>query len=237
MMRRVLFGLLCIAMSLQAEDVYATFTVEAEKSANLAFTASGIVKNVTIDIASVVKKGDVLAELENDDIKASLNIATTALSFAKKEYERQKKVEKLVDASRLDTYAYKYENAKAQLIYQQALLEKTILKAPFDGIIFDKLVEVGDVVSGAMIRTVLKMQSTKARKLIVSFDQKYWKVVKVGEVFEYRIDGDTKRYSGKITKIYPASDSKNRKMRAEVITEGFLVGLFGEGMIKIPDVK
>ena len=33
----------------------------------------------------------------------------------------------------LTAYVFKYENAKAQLIYQQALLDKTLLKAPFDG--------------------------------------------------------------------------------------------------------
>ena len=64
----------------------------------------------------------------------------------------------------LTAYLYKYENAKAQLIYQQALLDKTLLKAPFDGLITQKSVEVGDVVSGAMIRTVLKIQSIHERK-------------------------------------------------------------------------
>ena len=66
-----------------------------------------------------------------------------------------------MDASKFDTYAFKYENSKAQMAYQQALLDKTQLKAPFDGVIYEKSVEVGDVVSGAMIRTVMKIQSLK----------------------------------------------------------------------------
>jgi len=236
-MIKIILSLWVMVLLVHAEDVYATFTVEAQKSANLAFTTSGTVAKVAVDTASVVKEGDLLSELKNDDIKASLHIATTALKFAKKEYERQKKVEKLVDASRLDTYTFKYENAKAQVLYQQALLDKTILRAPFDGIIFDKLVEVGDVVSGAMIRTVLKIQSIKERKLVVSFDQKYWTRVKVGQAFHYTVDGDSKQYTGVISKIYPSANSSDRKMRAEVQTEGFLVGLFGEGTIEVPDVK
>jgi len=233
--RKIVLSLMLLTLMIQAEEIYATFTVEARKSANLAFTTSGTVNSVSVDVSSLVKKGDVLAELQNDDLKAALNIATIALKYSKKEYDRQLKVKKLVDASRFDTHAYNYENAKAQVIYQQALLDKTILKAPFDGVIFEKIVEEGDVVSGAMIRTVFKMQSMHERKLVLEFDQKYWKEIKIGQVFNYSIDGDSTKYSGKISKIYPYADSGNRKIRAEVKTEDFVPGLFGDGTVTTID--
>jgi len=226
-----------LTMMIQAKEIYATFNVEADQSANLAFTSSGTVNSVSVDVAGVVKKGEVLAQLENSDLKAALNIATVALKFAKKEYDRQLKVKKLVDASKFDAYVFKYENAKAQVIYQQALLDKTILKAPFDGVIYDKSVEVGDVVSGAMIRTVLKIQSTSKRKLVLEFDQKYWKSIKKGQNFKYSVDGDKKEYTGKISKVYPFANSNNRKIKAEVLAVGFTVGLFGDGYIQVPDEK
>lgn len=230
-MKRVVLSLMLLTFMIQAEEIYATFTVEANKSANLAFTSSGTVKSVSVDVSSSVKKGDVLAELDNADLKAALNISTIALKYSKKEYDRQLKVKKLVDASRFDTYAYKYENAKAQVIYQQALLDKTILKAPFDGVIFEKIVEEGDVVSGAMIRTIFKMQSLDKRKLVLKFDQKYHQSVKAGDTFKYKVDGDDATYTGTISKIYPTIDSKSRKMLAEVKAQSFPVGLFGDGYI------
>lgn len=233
--KKIVWGLLLCMAGLQAQDVYATFTVEAKKSANLAFTSSGTVDKVLVDVSSEVKKGDLLAELQNYDLKAVLNIAQTALRFAKKEYERQLKVKKLLDASKFDSYLFKYENAKAQVIYKQALLDKTILKAPFDGVIIEKSVEVGDVVSGAMIRTVFKIQSKHERKLLISFDQKYWKEIKVGQTFHYQLDGNNQKYEGKISKIYPYADSGNRKIKAEIMVRDFIVGLFGEGYIEIPD--
>lgn len=236
-LKKILFSIMLVAVNLHAQEVYATFNVEAAKHANLAFTSSGTVNRVNVDVSSVVKKGDTLAALDNKDLQAALNIAKTALKYAKKDYDRQLKVEKLVDAAKLDTYAFKYENAKAQLIYQQALLDKTMLKAPFDGVIYEKLVEEGDVVSGAMIRTVLKMQSMHERKLILEFDQKYWQQIKVGQVFHYSIDGDSRKYSGKIAKIYPFADSDNRKIKAEVLAKDFIPGLFGEGYITVPEQK
>jgi RND family efflux transporter MFP subunit len=236
-MKKMILSFMLLILNIQAEEVYATFTVKAEKSANLAFTSSGIVNHVAVDVATIVKEDDTLVQLENADLKAALAIATTALKYAKREYDRQLKVKQLVDESRLDTYAYKFENAKAQVEYQQALLDKTILKAPFDGVIYDKSVELGDAVSGAMLRTILKIQSLHKRKLILGFDQKYWKTIKVGQTFKYGIDGDTKRYIGKISKVYPFADSGNRKIIAEVEAKDFTPGLFGEGYIIVDEKK
>jgi len=236
-MKNIVLSLLLLAMSLRAEEIYATFNVEAKRHADLAFTATGIVGKVYVDIASRVKKNEVLASLENSDAKASLEIAKTALKYAKRDYERQLKVKKLVDEAQFDQYAFKYEHAKAQVALQQALYDKTLLKAPFDGVIYEKSVEAGDAVSGAMIRTIFKIQSIKARKLVLDIDQKYWKKVKAGLIFRYRVDGDTREYTGTIAKVYPYADSGNRKLHAEVETEGFTPGLFGTGYIVIPDAK
>ena len=236
-MRKILLSVMLLAATLRAKEVYATFDVEAAQHADLAFTSSGTVEQVNVDVTSAVKKGEILAELNNNDLKAALDIAAVALKYAKRDYERQVKVKKLVDESRFDTYAYKYENAKAQLAYKQALLDKTQLKAPFDGVIYEKSVEVGDVVSGAMIRTVMKIQSLKKRKLILEFDQKYWKEIKPGLTFKYRVDGDDAHYTGTIEKVYPYANEANRKIRAEVEAEGFTPGLFGDGYILLPDAK
>ena len=200
-MRKIILSLLFTLACVNAEEVYATFSVEAQKSANLAFSSSGIVDEVTVDVASIVKKGDLLAKLQNNDIKAQLDIVQIALKYAKSDYNRQLKVKNIIDESKFDQYAFKYENAKAQVVLQKSLLDKTILTAPFDGVIYEKSVEIGDVVSGAMIRTILKIQSLHKRKLILEFDQKYHQSVKVGQTFKYGIDGYDKRYTGKISKI------------------------------------
>ncbi len=236
-MKKIFILLSLFLVTLQAKEIYATFIVQADKSANLAFSSSGIVDSVKVDIGSVVKKGDILATLQNNDYKASLEITKTALTFAKKDYLRRKKVKSLIDEGEFDKFASKYASAKATLNYKQALLDKTILKAPFDGIIYDKAIEVGDAVSGAMIRTVFKIQSHHDRKLLLSFDQKYWQDVKVGDRFSYKVDGSDKVYEGVISKIYPTVDSSDRKIKAEVKAKDFIVGLFGDGTIITTEKK
>ena len=230
-MKKIILGLMLVGFTLQAEDIYATFNVQAEKNAKLAFSSSGIIGNVLVDVTSEVKKDEVLAKLQNDDLKAQLNITQTALKYAKYDYDRQLKVQSIIDKAKFDQFAFKYENAKAQLTFQQAMLDKTSLKAPFNGVIYEKAIEVGDVVSGQMITTVFKIQSKHTRKLILEFDQKYHQSIKIGDTFKYKLDGDTNKYEGKISKIYPYANTKTRKIKAEVIAKDFVVGLFGDGYI------
>lgn len=245
-MRKVLLSLMILFAGLHAEEIYATFDVKADKSASLAFNASGIVENVYVDIASKVKKGDKLASLQNAELKASLDMAKSALEDAKvnleftsKDYERQVKIKNLIDEAKFDKYQLAYERAKvaltsaeANVAYKQSLFDDTILYAPFEGIISDKNLEVGDVVNSMMLKTVFNIQSTSKRKLIIEFDQTHWKNVKIGDTFTYKVDGDTKEYTGKISKIYPSANNSNRKIKAEVIADDFIVGLFGDGRIK-----
>jgi len=230
-MKKFILTILVLFSVLHGDEVYATFSVEAKQDASLAFIAGGIVNKVNFDIGSVVKKGDILATLENSDIKAMVDISETVLKYAKKDYDRQLKIKNLIDEARFDGVASKYEGAKNQLFYQKALYNKTFLKAPFDGVIYEKNVEVGDAVSGMMLKTVFKIQSKVERKLLLEFDQKYNGKVKVGDSFKYSVDGEKQSYIGKISKIYPHANIKNRKIKAEVKARGFITGLFGDGII------
>jgi len=234
-MKNILLILITFVSLTQAQSIYATFNVVAAKNAKLAFVAGGIVENVNVEIGSVVKKNTILASLENSDIKAMLESARTTLKYAKRSLDRQEKIKKLIDQGKFDKVVSSYEKAKNALAYQQALYNKTYLKAPFDGVIYDKDIEIGDAVSGMMLKTVFKIQSQHERKLILEFDQKYNKVVKVGDTFEYKLDGDPKTYRGIISKIYPYANFNNRKIRAEVKAKDIIVGLFGDGYILVDE--
>ena len=133
--------LLFTVLQLNAEDIYATFDIQAQQSASLAFSSSGIIGKMNVDIGSTVKQDDLLAELINDDIKAMVEVSKVALKYAQSDYERQAKVKKLINESLYESYLYKFDNAKVQLRYQETLLDKTYLRAPFDGIITAKKLE------------------------------------------------------------------------------------------------
>ena len=239
--------MLLAVVSLFAEEVYTTFDVEAQRRSDLTLTSTGVIQTLGADVGDRVKKGDVLLSLENRDLELSVELARAELErsriehrFAKQTYERYSKVRDVIDDDLYEQYLLGYEKsvaalnaAKASLAYKQALLEKSILRAPYDGVIAQRHKEIGDGVSGARIEPVFTLIDTSKVKLILSFDEKYWQKVKAGSKVTYRVDGSDERYSGTIAKVYPTVDSKSRKATAELYAEGLRPGLFGEGMIEV----
>jgi len=246
MIKTVLISLL-LTSAVMAQDVFTTFNVKADKEAKLALTATGIVKKVYVDIGDKVKKGQLLLELDNGDLKTSVSLAQKKielaevnLRFAKKSYERYAKVKEVVDEGEFDRYASAYERAKielakakANLSYKRALLAKTRLKAPFSGVIASKNIEVGDGVSAARMGTLFRLITPQKQKMLVLVDEKYWKQLKVGQTFRYHVGGDKTEYTTKISKIYPSIDPKRRAITVEMPTKGLKVGLFGRGVLKV----
>ena len=238
---------LLLSSVLMAEEVYATFNVKADKEANLVLSATGIVNKISVDVGDSVRKGQILLEVENSDLRTAvilaqkkIELAEVNLRFAKKSYERFSKVKEVVDEGEFDRYASAYErskielsNAKANLVYKQTLLNKTRLKAPFSGVIASKYVEVGDGVSAAKMGTLFRLITPKKQKLVVLVDEKYWQKVKVGQHFSYKVEGREKMFETKISKIYPAIDPKRRAITLEMPVKGLKVGLFGHGKLKV----
>ncbi len=221
---------LCLC-ALWGEDVYAIFNVKAVQDSNLALDSTGIVEGIFVDVDSVVKKGDKLLTLANKDKQAQLEATKEQYVFAKKQYDRYLKSGDVVDKNSLDQYYSNFKKLEADYSYYQATYNKTILKAPFDGTIAEKKVELGDGVSGngtALFRLV-----SNNKKIVLQFDSKYVDKVKVGDLFEYAIDGTGAKKTATITKIYPTIDDSTRKMTAEAAVDSSMKpGLFGDGFIK-----
>jgi RND family efflux transporter MFP subunit len=221
MKKIVVLALILCFSNVQAKDIYATFTVHAKQGANLAFNFSGIVKELHVDIMSVVKKNEILATLDSDELVATNNASKVTLKYAHVDYERHKDLykKKLIDKSLLDKYAMAYKAIKAHIEIEKTLYAKTILRAPFDGVITKRMIKLGDVVSGQTLKTAFNIQSEHARILVVEFDQKYNNDVKIGDAFLYKVDGDDKQYTGKVYRIYPEAKSDNRKIALQVVAQ------------------
>ena len=246
MIKTVIMTLL-LSSAVLAQDIYATFNVKADKEANLVLSSTGLVKKIHVDVGDKVKKGQVLLELDSNDLRTSvllarkkIELAEVNLRFAKKSYDRYAKVKEVVDEGEFDKYASGYErakielsNAKANLSYKQSLLAKTRLKAPFSGVISSKNIELGDGVSSAKMGTLFTLITPQKQKLVVLIDEKYWKRVKVGQTFTYGVDGTDKKFVSKISKVYPSIDPKRRAITLEMPVKGLKVGLFGHGTLKV----
>lgn len=245
-MKKFLIIFVLFIQTLIAESIYTTFDVEANRESQLSLQIAGIVQKLYVDIASEVKKGDLLLELENSQERADVEVAKSQLDLAEVGYEhaltnfnRYKKIKKVIDEEQFERVKFEknlklkeLEKAKKALKLKEIILAKTKLYAPYNGIIVDKMVEVGDGVAGVNSKLLSILDDSKV-KLILKFDEKHWKKVKIGQKVIYRVDGEDEKREGKISKIYPTAYKSDRKLKAEVLTKDILIGLFGDGTIEV----
>lgn len=241
---RYLFVFFVVMQYAFSAEVYGIFNVAAVRDSNLMMDTSGIVAKIYVDVGTEVKKDDPLLSLSNEDKiqnvnmqKAQLEGAKAQYLFAKKQYERFKRSGNAIDKNTLDQNYSNYRNLEStynnlqySLNYQNELLRRTTLIAPFDGVIAARNIELGDGV-GANQTKVFRLVSNE-KKIIIQFDSKYIQNVAVGDIYRYKIDGKGTEYEAKIYKIYPAVDVNTRKVSAEaIVPDSMQPGLFGDGYI------
>ncbi|MGH2266910.1 efflux RND transporter periplasmic adaptor subunit [Campylobacter taeniopygiae] len=231
-----------------AEEIYASFNVEASKQSKLAIESIGIVSQIPITIGQRVKKGDLLLTLDQTNEKIALENAKNSYKLALAQYENTKSKMKKINSVQdvIDKQSYEdmktqfniaslnLTKAKINIDYYKNILEKKELKAPYDAIIANKFIQIGEGVGG-VAQPLIEIFSYPQSKLILSFDEKYKDKVKVGDEFIYKIDQSNNQIKGKISLIYPSIEIRTRKIYAEVEASGLTPGLFGEGKIITKD--
>ncbi len=245
-MKKIILALcVCAGMSanLGAEEVYATFVSYGTKEASLKLNASGIVDVINVDVGSKVKKGDVLLKIQNntqiENVKmqqAQSDASEQTYLFQKNQYERYEQSKSVIDKNTFEqmystfkTAESQHKTALASLQLQKETLNNTYLKAPFDGVIASKSIELGEGVT--QNSTELFTLISNEIKLILEFDSKYMGKVKVGDTYTFSVDGSKNKQSVAITKIYPSIDSRTRKVKAEAKVQNMVSGVFGDGFI------
>ncbi len=242
-MKKIIWILL-LCVGVYAEDIYATFISQGVKEADLKLNSSGIVDDIKVDIGSRVKKGDILLKINNNTQIENVNIQKAQADateqtylFQKNQFDRYEQTKNVVDKNTYENFYFTFMNAesnfneaKATLRYQQEVLKDTYLKAPFDGVIADKSVELGDGVTQNST-TLFKLISNDI-KLVIEFDSRYAGKVKVGDIYSFSVDGSQDKREVKITKVYPSVDTSTRKLKAEALVTNMMSGIFGDGTIR-----
>lgn len=231
-----------------AEEIYASFNVEASKQSKLAIEGIGIVSQIPITIGQKVKKGDLLIVLDQTSEKIALENAKNSYNLALAQYENTKSKMKKINSVQdvIDKQSYEdmktqfniaslnLTKAKINIDYYKNILEKKELRAPYDAIVSNKFIQIGEGVGG-VAQPLVEIFSYPQSKLILSFDEKYKDKVKIGDEFIYKLDQSNNQIKGKISLIYPSIEVKTRKIYAEVEASGLTPGLFGEGKIITKD--
>ena len=237
----------CI-FSFAAEEIFADFEVYAKQSSKLAFESSGKVDKIFVDVSSHVKKGDTLASLDQTSLdialkkaKNDLALAKNANEFAKSTFNKFSQVKDVTSKQEFDEVKYKFDEAALRvqaaeiaILNADDHLKKALLKAPFDGVIASKNVELGESASSLQPAFVLNSEEAK---ILIAIDEKYANLVKVGDTFKFKLDATSEEKEVKIALIYPEIKRETRKFYAEAYDVGMKPGMFGQGKVIIGENK
>lgn len=186
--------------------VTATGTIEPVETVEVGTQVSGKVEKIYVDFNDVVKKGQLMAELDKQTLnqslsraKASLTSAESQLNYARLTYERTKQ---LYEANAATLAAYQdaqntYTQAQmskknAQASYDQARVDLAYAEiySPIDGIVLDRAVEVGQTVAASFSTPTLFTLANDLTKMQVEADVDEADIgqVKAGQRVTFTVD-------------------------------------------------
>lgn len=117
--------------------------VKAARRVELAFSVSGVLRELVADKGRRVHKGEVLARLDERDFQNALDSANAVYVETKSALERVKKLHarNIVSSADYEKTQADHDTAAAELQVRRKALEDAVLIAPFDGVIADRYVE------------------------------------------------------------------------------------------------
>lgn len=191
-------------------------TVVSTDEARLATRASGSVREVRVDVGSVVERGDTLVKLDATDVEAVVARADAGLRQAERRFERIRNLEAdgAATAQELDDARAALETARSNLNEARAQREYVVLRAPFSGVITSRSVDGGDLampgspvlslVRPASLEVVADLPATAARR------------VSAGDRLSVSDLDAGVSYPVTVIRVSPALDRSSRRIRVEL---------------------
>lgn len=216
--------------------VTATGTIEPVTSITVGTQVSGIVSKLYVDYNSVVKKGQVIAELDKTNLisqlnsaKATLTSAQSSLDYQTLNYKRYATLYKkgLVSADDYDNARLTYRQAKEQVASAkedvqraQTNLGYATITSPIDGVVLSKSVEEGQTVAASFstpeLFTIAKDLTNM--QVVADVDEADIGDVKKGERVAFTVDAypdDT--FEGTVTQVRQEATTTNNVVTYEVV--------------------
>jgi len=164
-----------------------------------------------------VKKDDIVAQIDASIIQAQLSKANASLHQTKIDLKRIASLQrkKLASEDELARSQTALELAQAEQVLLQTRVAHTRIRAPFDGVISERLQEPGDVV--AVHSHILSIIDPHKLKIVIHLSELLLAHIKTGQVVEVRIDalGET-HFPARVTRLYPTINPRNRQGTMEV---------------------
>ena len=217
-------------------SVTATGTIEPVTSVTVGTQVSGIVSKLFVDYNSVVKKGQVIAELDKTNLiselntaKANLASAQSTLKYENDNFRRYQTLysKGLVSTDDFETARLSYEKARQQVATSKESVTKAqtnlgyaTITSPIDGVVLSKAVEEGQTVAASFntpeLFTIAK--NLTDMRVIADVDEADIGDVREGERVTFTVDAyPNDKFEGEVTQVRQEATTTNNVVTYEVV--------------------
>lgn len=232
----VTFDTVKVAPANLMTSVTATGTIEPVTSVTVGTQVSGIVSKLYVDYNSVVKKGQVIAELDKTNLvsqlnasKATLASAQSKLNYESSNYKRYDALYKkgLVSADEYENAQLTYKQAREQVASAKEEVQRAqtnlgyaTITSPIDGVVLSKAVEEGQTVAASFSTPELFTiaQNLKEMQVVADVDEADIGDVREGERVTFTVDAypdDT--FEGTVKQVRQEATTTNNVVTYEVV--------------------
>lgn len=233
-----------------------TGSIQPERKADLRAEVSAVVLQVLKENGDVVKHGDILVKLDETSIRDNLasaednaRNAASALDQADRALQRLKtlrasgmtSMQAMDDAEvRRNSAQSELSASKARAVVARQQLQRTVVRAPFDGVVSERKVSAGDTAS--IGKELVKVIDPTSMRFAGRVSADKIAMVKTGQAVSFRINGyGGQEFRGKVSRVDPAANDVTRQVEVLVTfadtNQPRVSGLYAEGNIEAATVS
>jgi membrane fusion protein (multidrug efflux system) len=187
-----------------------TGTVDPNEQVSLVSQTAGAITSINFSEGSHVSKGQVLVKVYDQDLQASLKQNQYQVSLAKEnEYRNRILLQKgAVSQQEYDTSLSSYNTLRAQSEVVRAQIARTVIRAPFSGVIGLRNVSPGGYLSPTT--PIATLVSTNPMKVTFSVAERYRSLIKPGTKVSFNIASSRRSFTATVYAIDPSINQASR---------------------------
>ena len=203
-----------------SDTVLANGTVIANETVELHPEVTGLLVYLNVPEGKFIKQGTVLARINNADLRAQIAKSKVQLQLAQANQQRLQKLLSIqgVNQADYDAVVNQVGSLQADIQYTNALIDKTVVRAPFSGVIGLRQVSPGAYVSPATI--IATLQQTSRIKIDFTLPEDYSNIIKVGKKINVEIDKAREiKNTATIVAVEPQVNQQTRNLMVRALLD------------------
>lgn len=224
-----------------ANNLTVTGSIEANEQVEIRAQVAGLIRSISFQEGSAVKKGQVLVKVDDSELRAQLSQALTRQNLASENARRAGLLlqKEAISQEERDVAAAELKSLQAQTQLIRAQLAKTTIRAPFSGRIGLRNVSVGGYLTPETV--VANLVNTDPVKITFAVPEKYANQVKNNTEITFTVAGSNEKNKAVVYAIEPGIEATTRTLelraRAANPTGALRPGSFANIMMPLTTIQ